>query len=304
MMEKNKRTIVQFVICMGLVVLIWCGYFFVKCYGVDKKIEVIDDDFSWMYQVESAKIEGEELVVRGFAFELDRDSKEKAFEIVLREVGTEKNIFLKNNYLEREDVNDYFLCQYDYSKSGFEAKIDEKQLDLYEKEYEMLLRVKGEKRTYHTGMYLVQGELLKGNPQLVASLSVEGTLLEEVIEKGKMQVARPDLGIYVYQYQNDLYWIADSSYQFDSQGSTSMVYMVYTSGAEHLPAESVKNGWECDRRNFHFEVCELEIDTDAYRVAKVELPKEYPVVKIVMGYYTTEWVWRETHRPYYEFRFN
>lgn len=32
-------------------------------------------------------------------------------------------------YVIREDVNSYFLCEYDYTKSGFVASLNERLLD-------------------------------------------------------------------------------------------------------------------------------------------------------------------------------
>lgn len=289
-------------ICVGLVCLIWGGYFLAKHYGTDRILDVREDDFSWVYQVDSAETEDGEFVLRGFAFELDKDATEGAFEIVLQDIESGKRYFPKMRYMERADVNKYFLCEYDYLQTGFEAAIKAKKLDLDEKSYEVLLRRADERQTYQTGTYISKGSLMYANPSEFEPLDVEGTDLEMVVKDGVLRVYRPDYGMYVYQYDGELYWIADSMYDF-VDGDAIMQYQLDTTQINRLPSDRQNNNWTWDNISFKFSEYELlGGNTGEYRVAKAMIPIEYSVEKIWTGNYKEKWIWQQNFRPYYQFK--
>lgn len=300
-MEK-KRKIIQAVVCAVLVCLIWGGYFVVKTYHVDRMLEVEVDDFSWVYQVDSVEAKDGEVLLTGFAFELDKDAVGDNYEIVLQELETGKNYFLKMEYSERKDVNNYFLCEYDYLQSGFEAKINEEKLDLQEKDYEVLLRLEDKKKAYQTGVFLVDGQLFYTNPREFAPLDVEGTDLEDIVERGVLRVYRPDYGMYVYQYEGGLYWIAEEDYAF-VDGDVYVEYQLDTTQKDLLPEGRISNRWYWDNIGFMFKENELlGMNFGRYRVAKSLIPVEYSVEKIWTGRYSDDyWIWMQKFRPVYMF---
>ena len=107
---------------MGLLCLIWGGYFFaVRSIKTDKhqQITLCKDNFSRVYQVNSVKMESEGAILHGFAFELDSDAKEGNIEIVLHDIESGENHFSKMEYLVREDVNEFFLCEYECLIYGY-----------------------------------------------------------------------------------------------------------------------------------------------------------------------------------------
>lgn len=171
-MEKSKRIVVQVLICIGLLCVIWEGYFLIKENVMNRIIEPYEDDFTWVYQVDSAEVIDGQFVLNGFAFELDADAVEDAFEIVLRDIEEEKKYFLKTEFVERKDVNEYFFCEYDYLKSGFKASIKEKKLKLDENDYEVLLRKKGERTAYKTGTYPGAFTYLEGKKWILWEVSL------------------------------------------------------------------------------------------------------------------------------------
>lgn len=300
-MGKKTRTIGHIAVCVGLLALIWGGYFLIKEYKIGRILEVKADDFSWVYQVDAVEIEEGTLLLKGFAFQLGVDAEKNNCEIVLQELETGKRYFLKMSYLERQDVNAYFLCEYEYLQSGFVAEIKEKRLDLVEKSYEVLLRVTGERTTYQTGTYLSKGKLVYTNPTEFEPLEVAGTALEEVVENGILRVYRPDYGMYVYQYGGDLYWIAEPEYGF-ADGDTYVQYQLETTQKENLPKVRLENQWDWDNIGFWFMTNEMTgQDFGNYRVAKKALPVEYAITKIWTGNYIDGWIWRQNFRPWYVF---
>ena len=299
--RKRKQNIFHIVLCVGLLAVIWGGYVFAMR-EVHRFIELCKDDFSWVYQVDSVAVEGDEFVLTGFAFELGKDAEKKAYDIVLQDIETGKNYFSKMQYSERKDVNEYFLCEYDYLNSGFTARIKADKLDLQNRNYEVILQKRGTRKAYRTGTYVSKGRLMYVNPKEYVPLDVAGTDLEEIVEKGVLRVYRPDVGMYVYQYEGELYWIAEPEYGFDNEGNTRVQYHLYTSQLEKLPKERLINNWYWDNRNFSFLDKEiLKKNAGKYRLSKFAFPKEYSIIKILTGNHIDGWIWRQEFRPYYLF---
>lgn len=304
MKEKTKSSeinaIIKFIICSVLLVIIWGGYIIVS-QRLEHEIKYYADDFSWMFQVDSVEESKKELVFNGFAFRLNTDAKEDMYELVLRDIDTDKAFFLKMDYVMREDVNEYFHCQYDYRMSGFVSRIKTKRLDLEKKNYEVLLRVKGEKTAYMTGVYLSKGELLYANPKEYSSLDVVGTDLEKIVEEGVLRVYRPEHKMYVYQYDGDLYWIAEQEYSFKDNDTLVQIQMD-TTQTEKLPMTRLEKNLLWDDKAFMFTTHELKnINTGKYRVAKMKLPTEYALTRMWTGNYDGKWIWQSFFRPWYEF---
>lgn len=284
-----------------LVILIWGGYFLAVHFGTDRILEIEADDFSWVYQVDSVEEREKEVILSGFAFQLNEDSADKRFEIVLWDIESGEKYFPKMKYFERKDVNDYFLCEYDYLHSGYQAVFQRKKLDLQNKNYEVLLRVLGDRKTYQTGTYLSKGKLMYVNPKEYVPLEVAGTDLEEIAKNGVLRVYRPDYGMYVYQYEGELYWIAEPEYGF-VEGDTYVPYQLDTTQIVRLPQHRRENQWYGDSIGFQFRSNEcIAMNTGKYRVTKKALPKEYSITKIWTGNYINNWIWLSYFRPYYEF---
>ena len=300
-MEKGKKKIIiQAIVCVVLLCLIWVGYYITKHYRIDRIMEIKEDDFSWVFQVESAKLVENTFVLSGFAFELNKDAERDRYEVVLQDLETGENFFLKTEYVERKDVNEYFLCEYEYVQSGFQASIKNDKFELSEKNLEVLIKKKKEKTAYKTGIYISNGEIVYANPIEFLQLEVKGTDLEKIVEEGVLRVYQPDYGMYVYQYEGALYWIAEAEVAF-ANGNTFVEYLLETTQVSKLPEVRLKNQWYSDNIGFEFSDNEMFFDTGKYRVAKKELPVEYSIVKIWTGNHTGVWNWRCDFRPYYRF---
>ena len=240
-------------------------------------------------------------MLSGWAFHLNRDSSAKNCELILYNVETGKAYFPKMEFSQREDVNNYFLCEYDYTDSGFTASISAKKLDLEESTYEILLRPAGNVTAYQTGIYYADGKMMFVNPKEFVPLETVGTDLEKVTEEGVLRVYRPDFGMYVYQYEGELYWIAEPYYGF-VDGDSYVQYQMHTTQINRLPEESLQNSWLLSSIGFLFKTKELtEWNTGKYRVAKSALPTEYSITRTWTGNYIDGWIWMNYFRPFYDF---
>ena len=297
-MENWKKLVPKMSVCVGLLIVIWGGYLF-GMKKIDQTIECErEDDFRWMVQVDDVYTEENEWIVEGFAFELNKDAKGDNYEIVLRDLDTGEYVFPKMKYEERQDVNTYFLCEYDYTKSGFVAKIKKKKLDLMGKNYEVLLKVNNNRMPYRLAIYLADGEVMYTNPMENEPLEAFGTELEGVVENGILRVCRPDEGVYIYQFEGYLYWIIEEIKGFGNEERTYIDCMIRTTQPSMLPENRRNGGYTSDNRDFIFQENELvNIDLEGYRVARIKLPQEYPITSILTGHRDNdEWVWMDTFR--------
>ncbi len=302
-MEKKKYKFFwgQLVVCVGLLVLIWGGYFIVA-----RKMELqiekeLEDDFSWVVQVDGVEKQGENVVLSGFAFKINADAKKDAFRIVLRNLDTGEYLFPKMKYLDRKDVNDYFLCEYDYTNSGFLATVKTEEIDLQKNEYEVLLLPHLTHSPYRFATYISKGELLYTNPKTYEALDVEGTSIEEIVKEGVLRVYEPENHMYVYQYMGELYWIAEEEYQY--WDNDVLEFLTYTTQNKRLPQQRLENNWMFDNIGFVFSSMELpEMSARGYRVSKKEIPTEYSIKKITTGNEKNGWIWKSEFRPRYEFK--
>ena len=295
-----KREFKHLVICVTLLIMIWSGYFVAKAeIIIAKDLEHLrSNDYSFVFQVDNVEEDGKDLVLTGWAFIQKVDAKEDDLDVLLYNLKSEKILYPKNEPIVRKDVNEYFLCEYDYLESGFIARIDSKKVK--GRNYEILVRDSAQDVIYHTGVYISEGELMYTDPREYVPLDVKGTDLENIVENGVLRVYRPDVGMYVYQYKESLYWIADEYYFFEEDGGTYTQFQMKTTQIAKLPQHRLENGWNWDNIGFEFETKEIiDIDTGKYRVAMSAVPTEYSVTEIWTGYYVDNWVWQQYFRPYY-----
>jgi len=107
-----------------------------------------------------------------------------------------------------------------------------------------------------------------------------------------------EIGMYVYQLDNYLYWILTDDFKFNEDGKTYIPYRLYTSQTNKLPEKQIKHMFE--NQDFYFEKFEyIDEDTYPYRVAIRNIPKDYVIANIRTGVFDREnyvWIWeRDFH---------
>lgn len=296
--ESRVKQVVFF--CLTMMVLV---IFYSLCMReIGKRLKIAPDSFLWTYQIDEVRAEEKGLFLAGWAFELEQNALGNNYEIVLLDIESDKLHYGDMKYVERKDVNEYFSCEFDYVKSGFEAEFKIKKRTFKEKDYEILLWKIGEKEAQKTGIFLSKGELMYANPKEYKPLNVVGTDLEKIVENGVLRVYRPEHGVYVYQYENELFWITEPGYDFED-GDTFIQYQLYTTQYDKLPEHRLENHWYWDNKGFPFSIGEVKnMDTGIYRVAKSIIPNQYSITKIETGNHIGYWIWHQYFRPYYELR--
>ncbi|MBR4341499.1 MAG: hypothetical protein IKP88_02110 [Lachnospiraceae bacterium] len=319
----NKKKILKITIEVIVIIGIIVGFILINdqlSQNRKSTFEFIKDSNEYTYQIEETGYDGEDFYIKGWFFEL------KSVRNTVMEVGNNKTcgvvlydmnkniadetvksdnrvegIALNVEKIVRNDINDYFKCEYDYSNCGFVAKIPKIMVDVENSLYQIILKAdEKDNNGIETAIFLDHGTLKYINPKDEVKLDVNGTDLEDIVNKGYCMVSDPGHYIYVYQYEKKLYWIADKDYYFENDGSTCIQFSMDTTQFDKLPKDRIDKGlyWSSIGDDFEkYEVTDT-INCGKYRVSVREIPKDYSVTRIVTGYmFDEKWVWKGQFRP-------
>ncbi|MBQ9765161.1 MAG: hypothetical protein IJW18_03080 [Lachnospiraceae bacterium] len=263
--------------------------------------KIVGRDDTVIFQLDGMRTEKDRLVLDGWVFKLEVNSEENDFDIILYESESKKKHRLDVEETIRNDVNNYFSCEYDYSKTGFRAEIDIDDLKLDTKNYEILVQYKDEPEISRTGVYLSKGEIKYYDPEQFVQPNVKGEWIENVINEGVLRLYRPNIELYVYQLEDELIWIFSDEY-LSSKNSDYMELQVATTQPDKLPKHRVEMSFTSDNIRFSITQNEIQgIETEGYRIAVTEIPKQYSIVTFWCGDYSNKWEWVEYFRPWYHF---
>ena len=285
----------------------------------NNSFKAIDDSNKFAYQVEKIGIEDDEIVIEGWFIELkkvrnqEREIKEeKELGIVLYDINSKTKVGKEDSQNKignsmrvertlRPDINRYFQCEYDYSKCGFVARIKKTEIDLELGDYQVIFKPDC---TEFDGIcsqtYLSRGAIKYVNPNEEERLLTEGTDLDEIVTSGYCLLSSKEYGIWVYQYDRSLFWIANDEYFFEDDGGTHVSFLLETTQFDKLPPVRTENNLFWDSIGEEFEKNEITdiINCGEYRVSKRKIPNEYSITRIGTGYYVQEnWVWQRWFRP-------
>ena len=256
--------------------------------------------------------------IKGYCFPYD--GAPDNMQLILSDSMNSKYYYLDTEYgIPRPDVNEHFKSAEDLTYCGFEAdfselegKITPEQLltnddnefaEYYinvrfdNKPIESSLEYLSARLDENGGIYWTQS----GAPIIwEKQLDAVGTDLEEIVSRGKSIFAELDEDVWMYQYGDDLYWIAGPDFRFEEDGSTQIRYLLHTvqEGSQFPNGRNDDNHW--DDRSGDFEDHEItgEMDCGKYRVSRRELPREYVTTDFKTGYCINgRWKWFVYCRP-------
>lgn len=258
----------------------------------------IVDDIRLINSVESIRHEGDGIQLEGYAFILEKDSSESKISVFLRNLDTKDEIWLDMEQVDRVDVDSYYDGGYNYKNSGFIA-YNKGIIVNSDEAYEIIINIdyresdkngtQNKRKTVSTNQYISGGELYSYNPIDfdLPSINIESDLLKKVFTNGTLCFYHKEEGIYVYQYNGRLYWIATDDFKFEENDKTYIIYHLYTSQVDKLRASRIKHKF--DNLDFDFESYEYkEENTTPYRVAIRDIPEEYAITYIKTGVYNRD----------------
>lgn len=299
--SNNKKN--QIIVCIVLCIIVIIGFFIANNIISKNKFQdyEIIDDISVINSVENIYIENNYIIVEGYAFLADEDSVDTSVSLFLINPNSSNEVLSDTMRIDRDDVNSYFMSEYNYESSGFRASFKDSDLE-DDASYEILIDVhytdnysNEVRKTISSKRFIHNNKLYDYNPNEFEKpqLEVNPGLLNSVFSEGQLCFYQKDAGMYIYQYQGKMYWIATDDFKFDENGKTYIPYHIHTSQIDKLPVDRILH--EYDNQNFIFEQNEDKDETtDSYRVAIRDIPNDYAITYIRTGRYNAdnnEWIW-------------
>ncbi len=286
---------------------------------------MIPDSVRYAYQIEDLSTEGDELIIKGWFFELvNARNNEKfinegnKFEVVLFDLNSEaefdydgnqipyKGISTKVAIYDRQDVNNYFECEYDYMHCGFTARVNLSDVNIEKVDYQIVFKLDEEnKYGIASNAYIHEGRLQFCSPIDYYEVNTYGTDLDKIVDDGICVACSKEKQLAIYQYGWKLYYITAEDTFLEDDGSTFIEYQLDTTQYNKLPPQRINENSYWDNKGETFEKNEItnEINCGDYRVSVRDIPTEYAVTRILTGYYVNnEWVWEKNIRPIYNFK--
>ncbi len=291
--KLEDNFILQVLVCVVLSTIVVLGFLVINNDLNEQKFHeyTITEDMNLINNIENVSLEDGNIVLKGFAFLLDKDSKDSSISLFLRNTNNGKEVWFDVQQNARNDLNSYFDSGYNNINSGFLANTNAGKLHSDEC-YEVIINIdyfdtdgKKARKTVSSNKYLVNGIIYDYNPEEFdePDMNIKSDLLREVFTKGKVCFYKKAEGMYVYQYDKKLYYITTKDFVFDKSGTIIYCHL-YTSQVNKLPSESIPNKFEY--RDFNFEQQEYkEENTAPYRVAICDISADYAITNINTGIY-------------------
>lgn len=277
-------------------------------------IKVIPDSNKYCYQIDDLFTDNTKLILSGWFFRLrkvqnvEQDFSTKDFSLILMDVSkyvpseeeTDLGIAMDMSFNKRNDINAYYICEYDYSNCGFTATVNIDKVDLNQKIYQIYIKPdKSVEDAIATHIYINKGVLEFTDPSNRMLLEIDNTDLENIVNRGVCLASNAKAGVCIYQLDWDLYWIVDNNFVFEDDGGTRIEFQIDTTQFDKLPQNRIKEKHFWDNIGDAFEKHEITnvINCGEYRVSKRHIPTDYSVTLIDTGYHPNESVWKELIRP-------
>ncbi len=245
--------------------------------------------------INALSVTGEHFLLSGWVFR--QNSVNKNIQIALCTEDKGKEYLFDTTQREQENLEDYFLTDWNYGNTAFEVEIDAKKIKkdvCYEVviilTYEPL--VDGEAhdlRTVNiaTEKYIFNGQLYSYRVNQFIFPKFEDELMKRVVTAGDLCLYNAQESAYLYKYEDKLYWIAGENFTFNEQGKTYISYQIGTSLPERLATHRQEYGFE--NWDFYFEDREYSMKQDCgYRVAIMPMPEGYPITYYYTAIYDLE----------------
>ncbi len=308
-------------ILLGLLILMIIGFMIANNYISRNKRSLfrsIEDSNEYAYQIEDAAIVGENLVIKGWFFELEsvrntprKIEKNNTLGVVLYDINNNQLIQKSSSELydgikcyvernERKDIKECFDSEHDHSGCGFTAKIDKKMIDFENGKY--LVVLKSDQDHFdgiNTGIYIDKGVLKKEACDDIYPLFKENKELENVVNNWHFLGASPDYFVCAFQNYSNIYFIVNEELFPEKDSDIRFQCILDTTQIDRLPEEYTENN------KYYYEIKGVLSECDLiegyglyrYRGCKISIPENRGIYWISFEY-LVDGKWHYAHfRP-------
>ena len=252
---------------------------------------IVLDYSDMIYEIENIVVEHDKVTFSGWAFHLDATNEEVVL-ILEDEEGIDQYIYASELW-EREDIEKYFIEDREFGKVGFRCSTE---INAIENDccYKVLLGLCYQKDSeigittitkIDTGYFFYEGDIFAYNPKEFTEPQIKVTKLLNIIKEGKLRAYDMEKKVWIYQYGDKLFYIADiTDVPAYLENDVKVVLFPYTSRTELLPIERQVHGYDHIRK-FYFDENVITEGVYTYMISEVEIPSEYPVTYISTGIY-------------------
>lgn len=310
-MKKKKIIHIAIFTLLEVVVLSFLFYEMSKLsYSRESRFTEVTSEYkNYCFEIESFDINQNKVRIKGWCFCLGLEASKhenlkrntKPVFLLVDSKDDKNKLVIRSEWNKREDVNKYFSCDIDYSYCGLSGEINASKINIRDTKYKLLIKYdRDSEHAIDTGCFIINGKLEYGEKNTDLLRRTEGTELNEIVKNGEQKLSLPDRGIYVYQLNEFLYWIADEKFVFNDDKTIMVQYLIFSNQKERLPNGS-KSFAEDKCSDFTaYEITNL-MDSGSFRVYKREIPNEYAITCIETGVWEKKlgWEWQGYFRPTY-----
>ena len=91
------------------------------------------------WKIDMVRVDTQYIAITGWAFVPGQEPNNMAVNVVLQNTSTQEAIQLPTILVDREDINEHYAEEIDYSKSGFLSRVNKYFIELEKDSYEILL---------------------------------------------------------------------------------------------------------------------------------------------------------------------
>ena len=298
--SSKKKQIVFFVVSMLVLFITYAQMR--EYYRIKNAINISTlEDYKVLFNITEMKTDIKSLYISGWGFRLDSEVNNMW---ILLESSSNTVIMDTQKWNEDEETL--------YSDAYFTAESDLKKINENEC-YKIYLAVhcsyedegggsvSGTRKVF-TGKYLYNNRLYQYDPLLFVEPEVESDNMKTIIAGGKLLFYDEEIGIWIYLFEQNMYYITNLDFQFSDIEETYFPCHVYEfEGNEVLGSAS---DYQMRNMDFYFEKNEWLID-NSYKIARITLPNR-SISWIKTGVYNVDrkaWYWNVVI-PMMEFQLN
>ncbi|MDF1520795.1 MAG: hypothetical protein RQ728_08090 [Brevefilum sp.] len=138
----KKRFIVKLIL-LGFVIFLVFAVVQILDYSLTRPVTItnISEEAGVAWQIDMVRVDRNFTAVTGWAFIVGQAPSDMAIKVVLQNTETKESLELPTTLTVRDDINDQYTDDIDYSKAGFLSRVNNQFLDLEGTSYDIYIKL-------------------------------------------------------------------------------------------------------------------------------------------------------------------